>query len=164
MLYTVYSEFDDLIIRQASQLGLPLIGGTALEVLSYYFQYPCHRIRSDNDLDFIADNDTSYRALAHWVSLHSTAAAVQVDVMLIKSHHIPQHLLLIVEGVKVMSPEYLVWSKLQRFSSKDEVDILWLLNITSPDKLEECFELLGVTELELEKINALIESANKPKR
>jgi hypothetical protein len=160
MLYTQYSEFDDGIIRHASKLGLPLIGGTAMEVLSKYFDYPCHRIRSDNDLDFITDNDSTCKLLADWVSLYSNSPVVQVDVMLIKSHHIPPDYILEVDGVKVMTPEYLIWSKLQRFSSKDEVDIQWLLQIASPDKLEACFERLGITEQELKKVNILICSAS----
>ena len=29
-----YSDLDDLIIAKASELGIPLIGGTALEILA----------------------------------------------------------------------------------------------------------------------------------
>ena len=51
-----YSDLDDLIIRKAFELGLVLIGGTALEILANRHKVAGARKRSDNDLDFLSND------------------------------------------------------------------------------------------------------------
>lgn len=43
-----YSDLDDKIIAKASSLGIPLIGGTALEVLASHYGVSGVRKRSNN--------------------------------------------------------------------------------------------------------------------
>ena len=151
-----YSEFDDLIITKASDMGLPLIGGTALEILSDYYKQPNVRSRSENDLDFITNSYDVYVSLNNWLYNNVDTTKVQVDIMHIISHNIPKELIIDIRGIKVMSPEYLIWSKVQRFTEKDKSDILWLLQIADIDLLEVWMERLGVTTTEIDKINDLI--------
>ena len=154
--YTQYSIFDEKIIQKASSLSMPLIGGTALEVLATAFKKADVRKRSDNDLDFITDSELAKDELQKWVRLNTNAEKVQVDVYLIKSHTLPKQLVMNVNDILVMAPEYLIWSKLQRLSEQDKKDIKWLFSITDACKLEHWFEILGVTDLEIMKINLLI--------
>lgn len=154
--YSQYSIYDEQVILKASSLGMPLIGGTALEVLASVFNKSDVRKRSDNDLDFATNSEQAKDDLQKWVQQQVDAEKVQVDVFLINSHILPKPLIIEVDGVLVMSPEYLIWSKLHRLSEQDKKDIKWLLTITDACKLELWFESLGVTETELEQINLII--------
>lgn len=159
--FTRYSEFDDIIIANAPRLGLPLIGGTALEILADYFMIPDVRKRSDNDLDFIVDNFEQKEKFENWIKQNIKSNRVKIDIMFIQSHTIPKELIIHHKSILVMAPEYIIWSKLQRATPKDIEDIIWLFNATTPDKLEHWLQTLGVTDLEIDRINAIIETINR---
>lgn len=63
-----------------------------------------------------------------------------------------------VDGVLVMSPAYLIWSKLTRWSEKDQTDIKWLLTIKqlSDDEINNTLDDLGVTQEEFERLESLL--------
>lgn len=152
-----YSEFDDLVIKRAYDLDMPLIGGTALEILGHYYNKPGFRKRSDNDLDFITNDRTKYIELAAWLRENVDPTKVKVDTMLVRSHTIPEDHILNLGGVFVMSPEYLVWSKVQRFSEVDKKDIQYLIPLCNFDLLESLLEDLGITDEEFDNLNSLID-------
>lgn len=54
ILFSKYTNFDEIVIEKASSLGMALIGGTAIEVWGNYYGLEALRPRSINDLDFIS--------------------------------------------------------------------------------------------------------------
>lgn len=155
-----YSEFDDMIIEKASKLGLPLIGGTALEILGAHYNKQGFRKRSDNDLDFISNDDASIASFSGWLRANVDPKKVKVDVMHVKSHVLPKDEILNLGGILVMSPEYIIWSKTKRFLERDVTDIKWLLDLADFDKLEALIEDLGFSDKNLEDLNGVIESVS----
>lgn len=161
--FTKYSPYDELIILKASALGMPLIGGTALEVLDGAYGKSGVRKRSDNDLDFTTNSDKAKDALQQWVKANVDTDKVQVDVYLVKSHILPKQLIKNANGVLVLEPEYIIWSKLQRLSEQDKKDIKWLLTIADASKLEFWLETLEITDAEVGHINELIQEVSDTK-
>ena len=151
-----YSDFDEQIISQASTLGLPLIGGTALELLGAHFNKSGFRKRSDNDLDFASNDKSVIDEFSAWLRSNVDPKKVKVDVMHILSHSLPEDHILNLGGVLVMSPEYIIWSKTRRFLEKDVTDIKWLLTIADFDKLEALIDSLGFTNKNLDNLNEII--------
>ncbi|MFA6831897.1 MAG: hypothetical protein WCR36_06470 [Bacteroidaceae bacterium] len=153
---THYNDADEKVILKASSLGMPLIGGTALEVLADYYHVPCIRKRSENDLDFSSTSEVAIKNFKSWVVANTDPDKVKVDIYSIPHLKIPFELKLNIKGVLVMSPIYLIWSKLQRANDKDIKDIIWLLTLVTPEDLEEWLSRLGVTDGEIELINDII--------
>lgn len=154
-----YSDLDSLVINKASELGLPLIGGTALEVWANFYNVPGVRKRSDNDLDFISDDLEQISEFQSWVRKNIDPSKVEVDVMHVLSHDFSEYIRE-VNGILIMAPEYLLWSKLTRSdrSEKDIKDIKWILTIDqmSDEDLSYALENLGVTNEEIELIENLL--------
>ena len=154
-----YSDLDDLVLNQASKSGLPLIGGTALEVWANYYSIPGVRKRSDNDLDFISSDLSQISEFQDWVRDNIDLDKVKVDIMHVTSHDFTPYIRE-VNGLLIMAPEYLLWSKLIRSdrSEKDLTDIKWILTIEqmSDDDLSTALEDLGVTDEEIELIESLL--------
>ena len=151
-----YSNLDDKVISKATSLGLPLIGGTALEIWASHYNHPGVRKRSDNDLDFIAvpgDHSSEFRI---WVQQNIPSDKVEVDLMYIRSHDISEYKVF-VDGVLTMTLGYLLWSKLTRRTEKDIQDIKWIMSISqlSDEEIVNTFEDLGVTEEEIDFITNL---------
>lgn len=152
-----YSDLDDLVIAKASELGLPLIGGTALELLSNYYNVQGVRKRSDNDLDFLSDDIASIGIFQDWLQENIDPSKVQVDVYTQVPKNYKDYIM-DVDGILVMKPQYLIWSKLTRWSDKDIQDIKWLLTIPQmTDKdLNTALDDLGVTQEEFDKLVNLL--------
>ncbi|WP_375417514.1 hypothetical protein, partial [uncultured Hymenobacter sp.] len=51
--FSIYSPLDAPIIALSNQYRVPLIGGTALEMLVRHYRLPVERPRSINDIDFV---------------------------------------------------------------------------------------------------------------
>ena len=153
-----YSAFDDLVISKASELNMPLIGGTALEVLGSHFNNPGCRKRSENDLDFIATDANNLDSFQEWLFGNIDSSRVSVDVYLADENVLRYSMS--ANGVRVMRPEYLIWAKLTRpdRSQKDLDDIKWLLSIKqmSDDDLSAALNDLGVTDAEINTLNTLL--------
>lgn len=147
--YTRYSPYDDMVIKQATAMDMPLIGGTALELWAYAFGVPCVRKRSDNDLDFLAHSLAQAEAFQAWVRTHIDVNKVQTDVMLVESYNF-QPYKMVVDGVLTMSPAYILWAKLGRGSKKDVQDIRWILSLKSlqDEAIQEVIDQLDLTESE----------------
>ena len=150
-----YSDMDDLVINKATEIGLPLIGGTALEVLSNYYKVPGVRKRSDNDLDFLATDAGDIEEFSQWLRTNIDPDKVKVDIYLEDENALTYSMM--ADGTLVMKPEYLIWSKLTRSdrSQKDIDDIRWLTSIPdlSDEDISSCLDDLGVTT---EEFNYLI--------
>ena len=151
-----YSDLDDLVINKASELNLPLIGGTALEIWASYFGRDDVRKRSDNDLDFITNRASDVKKLQEWVVSNIDSTKVTVDVYYVKSHDISKYICNI-NSTLVMDIVYILWSKLIRASKKDLIDCKWILSIDeiSDEELVTKLEDLGLTESEVNLLNSL---------
>ena len=88
-LITIYTNDDNLILSKATEFEMPLIGGTALELLANYYHVSGVRKRSNNDFDFIADQDFKIIKMKNWLAEEINPKNIQVDIMSIKSHKIP---------------------------------------------------------------------------
>lgn len=152
-----YSDLDEQVIRKASELGLPLIGGTALEVLAGYYGTPGVRKRSDNDLDFLTTDRKKIIEFKKWLVKNIDPDKVQVDVYVDAPKNYKDYIMN-VDGTLVMRPEYLMWSKLTRASEKDIKDIKWLLSIrqVTDEEISTAMEDLGLTEKEINLLETLL--------
>ena len=153
-----YSDLDDKVIKKATEMGIPLIGGTALEVWAAATETEGVRKRSDNDLDFIVGSLDKSREFSKWVKENIDPSKVKVDLMLVRSHDFKPYRTL-VDGVLVMKPEYLLWQKLTRGSDKDKQDIKWLLSISdlSDEAIETVINELGITQEEYDLLMSIME-------
>lgn len=153
-----YSDLDDMVINKATDLGLPLIGGTALEVWANHYGTPGVRKRSDNDLDFISSDGEVNQEFSNWVKENIPSDKVKVDIHFVQSHDFTNYIRS-VDGTLIMAPEYLLWSKLTRSdrSNKDIKDIQWILSISqlTDEEINNALDDLGVTENEFELLNSL---------
>lgn len=152
-----YSDLDEQVIEKATELGMPLIGGTALEILANHYGTSGVRKRSNNDLDFLSDDKAKIAKLRKYLVNNIDPDKVQVDV----HTQVPKgwkKYAMNVDGVLVMSPAYLIWSKLTRWSEKDQIDIKWLLTIKqlSDDEINNTLDDLGVTQEEFERLESLL--------
>ena len=155
--YSKYSDLDDLVIYKASALGLPLIGGTALEVLSSYYGTPGVRKRSDNDLDFISGSKSTIKEFQTWCKNNTDPDKVKVDVMYVRSHDITKYQF-VIHGVLVMKPQYIIWSKLIRGNERDLKDIKWLMTIPEllDSDISNALDDLDVTAEEFSLLQSLL--------
>lgn len=153
-----YSDLDDLVIAEASKLGLPLIGGTALEIWASELNIKGVRKRSDNDLDFVTDRTALEYLLADWCRENIDLDKVRIDIFKEEPKNLPKKLIRNVHGVLVMDPIYLIWHKVQRATKKDIQDIKWLLTFVDIDELSYWLDAdqLGITEDEEALINSLL--------
>lgn len=153
-----YSDLDDLVIEEASKLGLPLIGGTAMEIWSSELGVEGVRKRSDNDLDFVTDKTALEYLFTDWCIENIDPDKVQVDIFKEESKNFPKELIRNVNGVLVMDPIYLIWHKVQRATKKDKQDLKWLLSFVDIEELSYWLDAdkLGITEEEESLINSLL--------
>lgn len=149
-----YADVDDKVVHKATSFGLPLIGGTALELWAKATSTPGVRKRSDNDLDFISNGDDAAREFQYWVMSNVDPDKVKVDIMQVKSHNFSKWEV-VLDGVLTMKLEYLLWSKLTRGSEKDKQDIKWILSIKelTDEEIQSVIDELGLTEDEANLLN-----------
>lgn len=152
-----YSDLDDKVIAKASELGFPLIGGTALEVLADYYKVSGVRKRSDNDLDFISKGNKNKWYFTNWIQENIDPEKVEVDFYDEAPENYRDYIMNI-DGVLVMSPTYLMWSKLIRGTSKDITDVKWLLSIPqlTDDEIVKAMEDLILTDDEIDLLQSLL--------
>lgn len=152
-----YSDLDDKIIAKASSLGIPLIGGTALEVLASYYGVSGVRKRSNNDLDFLTKDNKNKLYFMNWVRENVDSDKVQVDFYDEAKKNYRDYILDI-DGILVMNPVYLIWSKLIRASKKDLTDIKWLLTIPqlTDEEISEGMDDLGLKKSEIALLESLL--------
>lgn len=159
-LFESYTSIDETVVRSASNHKLYLIGGTAIDMLCRHYGISNNRNRSNNDIDFLSfatnlsqiqeyvkelvyrynfkkDIDSEYMITAKNDNL-----GVDVDILIDYENNNIQYGMT-VNDVLVMSPAYMVYTKLDRYLSSsneerrriDIVDIETLLKIM--DKIGE---------------------------
>lgn len=129
-LFENYTTVDEPIVRLVSNYQLYLIGGTAIDMLCRHYGISNNRSRSNNDIDF----------LSFAVNLPRTQE--YVDILIDYDSNNPEYGMT-VNGILVMSPCYMVYSKLDRYLNSineerrkiDIADIETLLKIM--DKIGE---------------------------
>lgn len=159
-LFENYTTIDETIVRLASNHRLYLIGGTAIDMLCRNYGVSNNRSRSNNDIDFLSfatnlpqtqeyvkklmyqygftkDIDSKYM-----ITAVNNAVGVDVDILIDYDSNSPEYGMT-VNGILVMSPCYMVYSKLDRYLNSineerrkiDIADIETLLKIM--DKIGE---------------------------
>lgn len=156
-----YSDLDDLVIKKASSLQLPLTGGTALEVWAAYFNRSDVRKRSDNDIDIVRLRDYEALTFQKWVKENIDSTKVKIDFAPANpSKKLTVQYVTTVNGVYIMTLPYIAWSKLTRedFSEKDFNDLKWIFSISqiSDEAFEDAFNTLGLTDSQIELLNKVL--------
>lgn len=159
-LFESYTSIDETIVRSASNHKLYLIGGTAIDMLCRHYNISNNRNRSNNDIDFLsfATNYTRTKEYVgklidlynfkkdidseYMITMKNDNLGVDVDILIDYDNNNLQYGM-IVNDVLVMSPAYMVYTKLDRYlnSSNEErrridiADVETLLKIM--DKIGE---------------------------
>ena len=153
ILFSKYTNFDEIVIDKVSSLGMALIGGTAIEVWGNYYGFGVLRPRSINDLDFISASKEARTEMSKWLKENINPDQVQVDIW---NDNPPKPLIKKIGAILIMSPIHLIWQKPIRGNERDKGDIKYLLNLVTPEDLEFLLERLGVTDTEIAFINNII--------
>lgn len=108
------------------------------------------RKRSNNDLDFLTKDNKNKLYFMNWVRENVDYDKVQVDFYDEAKKNYRDYILDI-DGILVMNPVYLIWSKLIRASKKDLTDIKWLLTIPqlTDEEISEGMDDLGLKKSEI---------------
>lgn len=159
-LFENYTTVDEPIVRLASNYQLYLIGGTAIDMLCRHYGVSNNRSRSNNDIDFLsfATNRPKTREYVHklmyqhgftkdidsdyMITAFNNDVGVDVDILIDYGSNNLEYGMT-VNGILVMSPCYMVYSKLDRYLNSineerrkiDIADIETLLKIM--DKIGE---------------------------
>ena len=179
--FSIYSPLDSAIVALSGQYRVPLIGGTALEMLVSHTRLPVSRPRSDNDIDFICFRQPSADRLGFQnalrklglllrdenpFSIHFATAEVEADILLSADDRFGQFYLRL--GPYLLLDEIgQLLMKLDRFVSansanktQDKTDLLILLRLIGQadrvEELEDFLELWSYDELYLNALNTLI--------
>ena len=130
-LFQQYTPYDTEIVKTATRYGLYLIGGTAIDLLCRYYSVPFWRNRSDNDLDFWTSFANKERdrfvkqvgskfgigvedSSEYMVSLELEKVKIETDI-LIDYDCANTKFASFINGICVMSPIYLFFSKFDRY-------------------------------------------------
>lgn len=153
-----YTDLDEIVIHKMTELGIPLIGGTALEIWAKVTNTPNVRKRSDNDIDGISSDLYKVSQFNQWASKNIDPDKVETDIMLVRSHDFTPWIT-VVDGILIMKPEYLLWSKLTRRTEKDRQDIKWILSIDSlsDEDIQYVLDTLGLTQEEADFLNSILQ-------
>ena len=159
-LFENYTTVDEPIVRLASNYQLYLIGGTAIDMLCRHYGISNNRNRSNNDIDFLSFAVNLSRTQEYveelmyqygftkgidskyMITATNHDAGVDVDILIDYDSNNPEYGTT-VNGILVMSPCYMVYSKLDRYLNSineerrkiDIADIETLLKIM--DKIGE---------------------------
>lgn len=125
-LFSIYSDFDRSVIKEAGKYNMYLIGGTAIEVWLNYLNIKGWRKRSDNDLDFLAVNSNNsnktWIQFNEWTERNRITDKVKIDTLV--ERNVPKEFLIKIKDIKVLHPIWMFKSKLIRMSglskSKDK--------------------------------------------
>lgn len=154
-LFENYTTVDEPIVRLASNYQLYLIGGTAIDMLCRHYGINNNRNRSNNDIDFLSFavnlprtqeyvEELMYQyGFTKGIDLKYMITAVNNTVKVIDYDSNNPEYGMTVNGILVMSPCYMVYSKLDRYLNSineerrkiDIADIETLLKIM--DKIGE---------------------------
>ena len=161
-LFESYTSIDETIVRLASNRKLYLTGGTAIDMLCRHYGINNNRNRSNNDIDFLSfatnlsqtqeyvkklvyqynfkkDIDSEYM-----ITTKNDNLGVDVDILIDYENNNIQYGM-IVNDVLVMSPAYMVYTKLDRYinSSNEERR---RIDIADVETLLKIMDKIGETE------------------
>lgn len=162
-LFESYTSIDETIVRSASNHKLYLIGGTAIDMLCRHYNINNNRNRSNNDIDFLsfATNISLTREyVAKLISLYNfkkdidseymvalkknDTLGVDVDILIdYESNNIQYGMT--VNDVLVMSPAYMVYTKLDRYLSSSNEERR-RIDIADIETLLKIMDKIGETE------------------
>ena len=161
-LFESYTSIDETVVRSASNHKLYLIGGTAIDMLCRHYGISNNRNRSNNDIDFLSfatnlsqtqeyvkelvyrynfkkDIDSEYMITAKNDNLR-----VDVDVLIDYDNNNIQYGMT-VNDVLVMSPAYMVYTKLDRYLSSSNEERR-RIDIADIETLLKIMDKIGETE------------------
>lgn len=185
-LFEVYTQHDENIVKDMSNYGLYLIGGTAIDYWCRKFNIKPVRNRSNNDIDFYTPYsnkqlhkamnmlDIKYGIEMNKSSFMSTGSnedgSIEVDILIDREKQ-PDYCFSD-KDIKVMTPLYLFTSKFQRYLNTnsvarkkiDEMDLIQLINIIvkrgTTDQFEQYLSKQNYGQKEEDLLNHLIDIAN----
>lgn len=161
-LFESYTSIDETVVRSASNHKLYLIGGTAIDMLCRHYGINNNRNRSNNDIDFLSfatnlsqtqeyvkelvyrynfkkDIDSEYMITAKNDNLR-----VDVDILIDYENNNIQYGMA-VNDVLVMSPAYMVYTKLDRYLSSSNEERR-RIDIADIETLLKIMDKIGETE------------------
>lgn len=161
-LFESYTSVDETVVRSASNHKLYLIGGTAIDMLCRHYGINNNRNRSNNDIDFLSfatnlsqtqeyvkelvyrynfkkDIDSEYMITAKNDNL-----GVDVDILIDYENNNIQYGMT-VNDVLVMSPAYMVYTKLDRYLSSSNEERR-RIDIADIETLLKIMDKIGETE------------------
>lgn len=184
-LFESYTSIDETIVRSASNHKLYLIGGTAIDMLCRHYNINNNRNRSNNDIDFLSfatnlsqtqeyvkklvyqynfkkDIDSEYM-----ITAKNDILGADVDILIDYENNNIQYGMT-VNDVLVMSPAYMVYTKLDRYLSSSNEERR-RIDIADIETLLKIMDRIGETEFSsLESIiskslraNAMIDVINE---
>lgn len=162
-LFESYTSIDETVVRSASNHKLYLIGGTAIDMLCRHYGINNNRNRSNNDIDFLsfATNISLTREyVAKLISLYNfkkdidseymvtlkknDTLGVDVDILIDYENNNLQYGMT-VNDVLVMSPAYMVYTKLDRYLSSSNEERR-RIDIADVETLLKIMDKIGETE------------------
>ena len=195
-LFSKYHELDDEIIKTASKYDIYLIGGTAIEIWLNHLNIKGWRKRSNNDFDFISyhgnpgikkfaqflldkglvmENEDLSNIMDFFKLVEDDKVILEVDLMTDASKT-TFNFKKTLNGIKLMSPIYLFYSKFDRYAvldpikhkdryekdSKDLIDILKIIDKLKLDEdLEKALNSENHSDASWDRLDELIETYNK---
>lgn len=161
-LFESYTSIDETVVRSASNHKLYLIGGTAIDMLCRHYGISNNRNRSNNDIDFLSfatnlsqtqeyvkelvyrynfkkDIDSEYMITAKNDNL-----GIDVDILIDYENNNIQYGMT-VNDVLVMSPAYMVYTKLDRYLSSSNEERR-RIDIADIETLLKIMDKIGETE------------------
>ena len=161
-LFESYTSIDETVVRSASNHKLYLIGGTAIDMLCRHYGINNNRNRSNNDIDFLSfatnlsqtqeyvkelvyrynfkkDIDSEYMITAKNDNL-----GIDVDILIDYENNNIQYGMT-VNDVLVMSPAYMVYTKLDRYLSSSNEERR-RIDIADIETLLKIMDKIGETE------------------
>lgn len=160
-LFTKYSKFDSDIINKASSCGLPIIGGTAIEIWLTHYNLKGWRSRSQNDLDFIADMTKSSTKKSEiefrdWVQMYTDDTKVKIDIF--ETHTaVNPNIIRTIGGILVIHPAFIICSKVNRMTTLKPSDERY---IKDKKDIWDLFKLLDQNPDEFEILEGYVNSKN----
>ena len=161
-LFESYTSIDETIVRLASNHKLYLIGGTAIDMLCRHYGISNNRNRSNNDIDFLSfatnlsqtqeyvkklvyqynfkkDIDSEYM-----ITTKNDTLGADVDILIDYENNNIQYGMT-VNDVLVMSPAYMVYTKLDRYLSSSNEERR-RIDIADIETLLKIMDKIGETE------------------
>lgn len=148
---STFSEEEALVIKEASSLGLVLVGDAALGVLGLGC-FHCGGI-----LEFVSFSKDSNDVFFGWLDEHSDPLEVRVQVTLVRSYKFDDSFVKDINGYLVAVPEYLVAYRAKKCDVEDTDFIKCLLPVCDFDLLEDIADKVGFSDESYIFLNSVVD-------